>query len=252
MSRNWARFLAGLVTIAIVWVAAYWWLNPRDSGKISFGGAPAGASGAPVSKAPPPQPRSTPQVVDLKRPPLVSNKDRVAVPPSPKAAPGPSSPPPVAPPAVTLPDQKAPETTKPAVIPPRFDDYTVRVGDSLSSIASARLGSVRHIDAIRRSNPLKDLDKLKPGDVIRIPQDPENIQGKAVQGAPTPVAPQERQGELLEYTVKSGDTLSRIAKEKYGNTSYQDLIYQANRDRLSSPNSLKEGQKLRLPRKPAT
>ena len=57
--------------------------------------------------------------------------------------------------------------------------------------------------------------------------------------------------EAKYYTVVKGDTLSKIAKEQYGNTSYKDLIFQANRDRLKTENSLREGQKLRLPPKPA-
>jgi len=49
------------------------------------------------------------------------------------------------------------------------------------------------------------------------------------------------------YTVKSGDSLSSISRKVYGTPSRWIDIYQANRDRLSSENSLKVGQDLRIP-----
>ena len=49
------------------------------------------------------------------------------------------------------------------------------------------------------------------------------------------------------YTVKSGDTLSRIAKEHLGDANAYMKIYEANRDQLSDPDKIKPGQVLRLP-----
>ena len=49
------------------------------------------------------------------------------------------------------------------------------------------------------------------------------------------------------YVVKSGDSLSSISRKVYGTPSRWIDIYQANRDRLSSENSLKVGQSLRIP-----
>ena len=49
------------------------------------------------------------------------------------------------------------------------------------------------------------------------------------------------------YTVQNGDNLSTISKKMYGTSNrYMDL-YQANRDRLSSPDALKVGMVLRIP-----
>jgi nucleoid-associated protein YgaU len=54
------------------------------------------------------------------------------------------------------------------------------------------------------------------------------------------------QGERT-YTVKSGDTLSKIAKETLGNAnSYMD-IFNANKDVLSDPDQIKPGQVLKIP-----
>ena len=49
------------------------------------------------------------------------------------------------------------------------------------------------------------------------------------------------------YTVKSGDTLSKIAKEMLGNASDYTKIFEANRDQLTDPDLIKPGQVLRLP-----
>ena len=49
------------------------------------------------------------------------------------------------------------------------------------------------------------------------------------------------------YTVKSGDTLSRIAKEHLGNAADYMKIFDLNKDQLSNPDIIKPGQVLRLP-----
>jgi LysM repeat protein len=49
------------------------------------------------------------------------------------------------------------------------------------------------------------------------------------------------------YTVKSGDTLSKIAKEQYGNATQYMKIFEANRDKLSDPDKIQPGQVLVIP-----
>jgi nucleoid-associated protein YgaU len=49
------------------------------------------------------------------------------------------------------------------------------------------------------------------------------------------------------YTVKSGDTLSKIAKEHLGSASDYMKIFELNKDQLSDPDKIKPGQVLRLP-----
>jgi nucleoid-associated protein YgaU len=53
------------------------------------------------------------------------------------------------------------------------------------------------------------------------------------------------------YTVKSGDTLSKIAKELLGDAGAYTQIFNANKDQLSDPDKIKPGQVLKIPR-PAT
>ena len=49
------------------------------------------------------------------------------------------------------------------------------------------------------------------------------------------------------YTVKPGDTLSKIAKEFYGNANEYNKIFQANQDQLQSPDKIQVGQELVIP-----
>lgn len=49
------------------------------------------------------------------------------------------------------------------------------------------------------------------------------------------------------YTVKPGDTLSKIAREHLGDANAYPKIFEANRDQLSDPDKIKPGQVLRLP-----
>ena len=49
------------------------------------------------------------------------------------------------------------------------------------------------------------------------------------------------------YTVKSGDTLSKIAKEKLGDAKHYMDIFNANKDQLSDPDKIKPGQVLKIP-----
>ena len=49
------------------------------------------------------------------------------------------------------------------------------------------------------------------------------------------------------YTVKSGDTLSKISQQFYGEASLYNNIFEANRDKLSDPNKIQPGMVLRIP-----
>lgn len=51
------------------------------------------------------------------------------------------------------------------------------------------------------------------------------------------------------YEVKSGDSLSKIAKREYGDANAWNAIYEANRDILKDPDKIFPGQKLRIPPK---
>ena len=49
------------------------------------------------------------------------------------------------------------------------------------------------------------------------------------------------------YTVKAGDSLSKISREVYGNANDYMKIFEANRDKLSDPDKIQPGQELVIP-----
>lgn len=53
--------------------------------------------------------------------------------------------------------------------------------------------------------------------------------------------------EAKFYTVVRGDTLSKIAKEQYGNANAYMTIFEANKPMLTHPDKIYPGQVLRIP-----
>ncbi|MDX1478646.1 MAG: peptidoglycan-binding protein LysM [Saprospiraceae bacterium] len=53
--------------------------------------------------------------------------------------------------------------------------------------------------------------------------------------------------EAKFYEVKSGDTLSKIAKEYYGDAMKYPVIFEANKPMLKHPDQIYPGQVLRIP-----
>ncbi|HET8897606.1 MAG TPA: peptidoglycan-binding protein LysM [Rhodanobacteraceae bacterium] len=55
------------------------------------------------------------------------------------------------------------------------------------------------------------------------------------------------EAESRMYTVKSGDTLSAIAKAMYGHANEYHKIFEANKPMLKDPDKIYPGQVLRIP-----
>ncbi|UEM18835.1 peptidoglycan-binding protein LysM [Skermanella mucosa] len=53
--------------------------------------------------------------------------------------------------------------------------------------------------------------------------------------------------ESCFYTVKKGDTLSKVSKEFYGDPNKYQAIFEANRPMLEHPDKIYPGQMLRIP-----
>jgi nucleoid-associated protein YgaU len=65
----------------------------------------------------------------------------------------------------------------------------------------------------------------------------QKTQAAAVGGAPS----------TQTYTVKAGDTLSKISKQFYGDANEYMRIFYANRDKLKDPDKIQVGQELVIP-----
>ena len=79
------------------------------------------------------------------------------------------------------------------------------------------------------------------------PEDDEMPDFSDVQGGASSTAPAAKAYEV--YVVKSGDSLSKIAKQHYGNANEWKRIFEANTDILKDPNKIFPGQKLKIPAK---
>ena len=64
---------------------------------------------------------------------------------------------------------------------------------------------------------------------------------------PKPAADEPAEEKIEFYEIKSGDTLSGIAKHFYGDFSLYTKIFDANRDVIGEPDRIDPGQKIRIP-----
>ena len=82
-----------------------------------------------------------------------------------------------------------------------------------------------------------------------IPSWPQEVVADIHASAGSAAAPRAESGaeDATTYTVKPGDTLSKIAKEHLGDANAYMKIFDANKDQLSDPDKIKPGQVLKLP-----
>ncbi len=166
--------------------------------------------------------------------------------PAPLPVPATTAPPASNPPVAQTPlPTPVPETATPPALTPAAGstEYKVAKGDSFSSIAKKNHVSLK---ALMEANPGVEPTKLKIGQTLHIPA--AGTSGTATGGGLSEPATsgggQAAGGEQM-YTVKSGDTLSKIA-------SHAGVSVKA----LRAANNLKTdritvGQKLKLPTKPS-
>lgn len=151
-------------------------------------------------------------------------------------------------------DQPIEETTTvtdttPATIPDG-GTYKVKEGDTLSVISQTLYGSARYWVQIAQANPTMDPQKLRIGQVIKLPKASDintpSTTSTPVEGDLDNVPP-----NAVIYTVRAGDTLSSISIQYYKTDKYWDLIHDANRARIGdSPDKIREGMKIVIPPSP--
>jgi nucleoid-associated protein YgaU len=102
----------------------------------------------------------------------------------------------------------------------------------IKGVAPSEDAKSKFWDQIKLVNPNQDDITAD----IRV--DESRAQGAAVGGG----------GSSETYTVKSGDTLSKISKHFYGDSNDYMRIFYANRDKLKDPNMIQVGQQLNIPK----
>jgi LysM repeat protein len=150
----------------------------------------------------------------------------------------------------TNPPSSAKENTK---------TYVAEMGDSLAKIATKTMGSSKkaNLDAILKANPklAENPNKINIGDTLNIP-----VQAAAV--AASPVKPEVKDNAAkpagaagasssVEYVVKDGDNLYKVAREQCGSGTPGMVakIQAMNDEVLKGKADLKIGMKLKVPPK---
>ncbi len=152
----------------------------------------------------------------------------------------PTNPPPAATNAVVTPaNPTVVEPLAPPAVPAGATEYAIVKGDILEKIAKKFHVSVK---AITNANPGIEPTKLKIGQKIHIP--PTNAPAAPAAVGAGPLENTSTSGEQ-SYAVKSGDTLSSIAKEKGTTVKALRAANSLKTDRITV------GQKLKIPLKAA-
>jgi len=104
------------------------------------------------------------------------------------------------------------------------------------------------VPEVAKENPSPMEAKAKPVTTAEKPKPvAKQVPASTERPMATPVTGQASRSATQEYTVKAGDTLSKLAERFYNSMSKWQKIYEANRDTLKNPNYIYIGQKLMIP-----
>ena len=96
-------------------------------------------------------------------------------------------------------------------------------------------GNVEHVDKVDDTNLI-----VKPLDVHR------------AEAAEAQAAAAEEEPTFTFYTVERGDSLSKIAKQHYGDANRWKDLFEANKEVIKNPDLIYPGQQIRVPTDPAS
>jgi len=96
-------------------------------------------------------------------------------------------------------------------------------------------------DEIKKINPR--LDDI----TADFPVDPSIASTGTGSAARAQTSSQTQSGRSQTYTVKPGDTLSKISKQFYGSANDYMKIFNANKDKLKDPDQISVGLELKIP-----
>jgi LysM repeat protein len=112
----------------------------------------------------------------------------------------------------------------------RVENLDLRVEDDVATVAGTVSGQAEREKIVVLVGNTKGIARVN--DRLEVPP-------------PEPQAPPEP--ESTYYEVKSGDSLSKIAKTHYGDAMKYPVIFEANKPMLKDPNKIYPGQVLRIP-----
>ena len=143
-------------------------------------------------------------------------------------------------------------------------DFAKDIGSNLFQTDSAAADKINEMLSIKLT-PIKDLSVAYDDGTVTICGECMNQQHRDqaillagnVKGVekvvsdelsyPQPAADEPAEEKIEFYEIKSGDTLSGIAKTFYGDFNLYTKIFDANRDVIGDPDKIYPGQKIRIP-----
>ncbi len=123
--------------------------------------------------------------------------------------------------------------------------YSWQAGDTFAALAARFYGRSDMVSQITAANEGRSDRNLRPGEKLFVPVQASASEDRLVRRTTTQ-APSAWTGGSF-YTVQKGDVLGSIAQKVYGSSKHWNKIFEANSDLLGDPNSLKVGQRLRIP-----
>ncbi|MFC3078221.1 LysM and BON domain-containing protein [Phenylobacterium terrae] len=127
---------------------------------------------------------------------------------------------------------------------------TVRGGDTVSITGQADSQREKELAILILGNT-KGVAHVEDNITVVQRQAPQPQAAQPAQAAQPGQAPQQAQAAeppATFYTVKSGDTLSKISQQFLGSANRYNEIFEANRPMLKDPDEIYPGQTLRIPK----
>ena len=126
------------------------------------------------------------------------------------------------------------------------DEVERALGSNISNLGVRYDNGKVTLQGQAKSQAAKEKATLIAGNVKGVSN--VNDDGIQVAGATTASATTKAPAKASTYyTIQSGDTLSKIAKAKYGDASQYDKIFEANREVIGDPDKIYPGQQIRIP-----
>jgi len=119
------------------------------------------------------------------------------------------------------------------------------LGDNISNLGVRYDNGRVTLQGSAKSQAAKEKAALIAGNVRGVSHVSDD--GITVAGAPAAQTAGTTTGASRYYTIESGDTLSKIAKEYYGDANAYNKIFEANREVIGDPDKIYPGQQIRIP-----
>jgi len=135
-----------------------------------------------------------------------------------------------------------------------FLSFAMDAGKKLLGLGNDEENIKKEIEENSATMPVENLDVKIDGDKIILSGDAdEEAKAKAalIAGNIKGISEVSFEGineEETYYEIKSGDNLSKISKEFYGNPNHYQKIFEANLEVIKEMNLIYPGQKIRIPK----